>query len=254
MRVIELLREHIRKIAEERGWLGEPVRVASSVKVRPLSPVEAIGRPDREDYPLLKGKEVMIEASFRGCRGQAFTDQPGDFEGSVADLLGLELETNFQRAVFVAASNAIMRHLGEIKGTVHCRYRGPAMCAQELPRWIRRNFPSARRVGLVGLQPGMLESLSLAFGPGNVKVVDLNPENIGTVKSGVEIWDGERETERVFRESDLVLVSGSTAVNGTLDGILEMAGRYDRPVVIYGVTGAGAAELLKLRRFCPFSE
>ena len=68
--------------------MGETVKIVSA---RPLSPEEAIGKPDRTDYPLLKGKEVMIEAVFIDARAQAFTDMPGTFQGSLHDLMGLDL-------------------------------------------------------------------------------------------------------------------------------------------------------------------
>ena len=51
------------------------------VSARTLSAKEAIGNPDRDDFPLLKGKEFMVEASFRGAKGQAFTDMPGNYKG-----------------------------------------------------------------------------------------------------------------------------------------------------------------------------
>jgi uncharacterized protein (DUF4213/DUF364 family) len=252
-KVIDLLREHLRSIVGKHGWFSEPIQVISELKARPLRPDEAIGRPDRDDYPILRGKEVVVEATFRGARGHAFTDQPEGFEGSIDDLLHLPLKSNFQRAIFVAALNAVMRYLGEIDHTVHCRDRGPSMCAERLPGWLRRNFPDAKCIGLIGLQPGMLESLSHDFGPENVRVTDLNPENVGKLKSGVCVRSGETETERLIEESDVILVTGSTLVNGTFDGIIQTASRYDKPTIIYGVTGACVAAVLNLLRFCPFS-
>ncbi len=84
--------------------MDEAVTVVSA---RPLSPEEAIGKPDRTDFPILKGKEVMLEATFKGARGQAFTDMPGNFQGSLQKLIDLELRNNFERAVFIAGFNAV---------------------------------------------------------------------------------------------------------------------------------------------------
>jgi len=39
-----------------------------------LSPEEAIGNPEDRDYPLIVGKERLMQAEFRGALGQAFTD------------------------------------------------------------------------------------------------------------------------------------------------------------------------------------
>ncbi|MEA1972414.1 MAG: hypothetical protein U9N34_03850, partial [Candidatus Cloacimonadota bacterium] len=35
-----------------------------SIKCKILTPEEAIGNPDKDDFPIIKGKEKMIEASF----------------------------------------------------------------------------------------------------------------------------------------------------------------------------------------------
>ena len=69
------------------------------ISARPLSPEEAIGKPDRTDYPILKGWEVMVEAAFRDARGQAFTDMPGNFEDTLQGLLDFGLLNNFERPV-----------------------------------------------------------------------------------------------------------------------------------------------------------
>ena len=61
--------------------------LVSVVNARTLSADEAIGAPERSDYPIQKGKEVMVEATFKGFKGQAFTDQPGTFSGSLREIL-----------------------------------------------------------------------------------------------------------------------------------------------------------------------
>ena len=57
-----------------------------SLKSRGLTPEEAIGRTARTDYPILNGREVMLQARFGEALGQAFTSAPVDFEGSLADV------------------------------------------------------------------------------------------------------------------------------------------------------------------------
>ena len=52
-----------------------------TVLAKPLTPEEAIGKPGRRDFPILEGKERVIEATVLGARGQAFTDSASDFEG-----------------------------------------------------------------------------------------------------------------------------------------------------------------------------
>ncbi len=217
---------------------GEKVHVVSA---RPLSPEEAIGKPDRTDYPILKGKEVMVEASFRDARGQAFTDMPGNFEGALKDLLNLRLRNNFERAVFIAGFNAVMRHFGRALNTVHCRDGEPKACAKELPAFVEKHFGKPK-IAFVGYQPAMIESLSASFA---VRVVDLDKDNIGASRFGLVI-EGPEKTDEVLVWSDIILATGSTCVNGTIVSFLDK-----KPVVFYGISAAGPAALHGYRRFCP---
>ena len=97
-----------------------------SLKSRGLTPEEAIGRTARTDYPILNGREVMLQARFGGALGQAFTSAPVDFEGSLADVLALDTAHDPQAGgMLVATLNAVLRAVGDIGNTVHCRDDGP---------------------------------------------------------------------------------------------------------------------------------
>ena len=138
---------------------------------RPLSVSEAIGDTGREDFPIIRGKEVLMQAVYRGAVGQAFTAAKGGFRGSLGDVLELPLSGSFERAVLIATMNAVLRYLGKIEDTVHCRDDGPRRCAASLSKWIIEQ--DVRKVGLVGLQPALLEALVQALGPERVMVSDL---------------------------------------------------------------------------------
>lgn len=237
MDIYAALKAEIIKIAGD--MLDERVEV---VFARPLSAKEAIGEPDRDDYPLLKGKEVMIEAAFRGSRGHAFTDMPGRFQGSVRDAVELPLENNFQRAVFIATFNAVMRELGLVEGTVHCRDKEPAQCAKELVEYVKERFGDPR-IAFVGFQPGMIERLSGVF---QMRVLDLDEDNIGKNKFGIVI-EGPEATDEVLAWGDVIIATGSTCVNGT---ITKFVGK--KPVVFFGVSVAGAAKVLGFERYCRY--
>jgi len=43
-----------------------------------------------------------MHAEFSRCFGQAFIDMYGDFEGTLQDILAMELTNNYRRAIFVA--------------------------------------------------------------------------------------------------------------------------------------------------------
>jgi len=235
--LLEKAKTHLQELARRYGLLTEPVAVVSA---RPLSPQEALGQPDRTDYPLLRGKEVLVEAEFRGAKGQAFTDRPGTYSGSLREVLELPLADNYRRAVFVATINAVLRHLGLVGGTVHCRDTEPRQCAGQLAEYLRRRF-GRPRIALIGLQPAMLESLAPAF---PIRVSDLDPDNVGQLKAGVRVEPGENNPE-LLAWADVVLATGSSAVNGTLASLLT-----EKPTLFYGVSIAGLAYLEGYERVC----
>ncbi len=215
-----------------------------------LSPEEAIGDPDRQNFPLLQGEEVMIEASFKDYRGQAFTDQPGEFTGTLKEILELELDNNYNRALFVAAVNAVLRSLDLVEKTVHCRDNEMEDCVREMVAHVRSNHPNVEKMGIIGFQPALLEIAASELGTDNVVITDLNQDRIGTKKYGVEILAGNKQTEHLIAESDFVLSTGSTMVNDTARELLELFANYERNFAFYGNTITGLAYLLDLPQLC----
>ncbi len=212
------------------------------VKAKVLSTEEAIGNPEEDDFPLQKGRERLMEAEFFDARGQAFTDRFGGFEGTVAEVLASRLENNFRRAVFVSTLNAMLRRLGLADKTIHCRDKEPALCAGELAVYLEKRHKGAR-IAQVGFQPRMIDAVSRKF---PLRVIDLDPENIGTRPFGVTI-EGPEATEDAIQWADVLLVTGSTLVNGTIGAFIG-----EKPVIFYGTTIAGAACLMGWERFCGF--
>jgi uncharacterized protein (DUF4213/DUF364 family) len=243
--VLARAREAFSSLIEEKRLSAHPVQVTT----RALSTEEAIGRPKYDDLPLLRGKEVMIEAEFRGAKGHAFTAAPAPWEGTLEELLQLPLGDNHHRAILTAAMNAVLRSLGEIDRTIHCRNEGIERCGEAIARELRQQ-QGPISVGVIGYQPGLVVGLAQHFGPDNVHVTDLLWENIGRRAHGIEIWDGMTRTGDLATMSQLVLATGSTAANGTLDGILRLAEESHTPLVLYGVTGAAVCHLCRLRRVC----
>lgn len=213
------------------------------VSTKALTAEEAIGETKRKDFPILTGKDVMVQAACRGSLGQAFTDAPAVWSGTFRELEKLDLVGDpHARGIFIAALNAVMAHLGRANGTVHCRNEGPERCSVMVEEYIKTHYGSPR-IALVGYQPAMLERLA-SF---QVRVLDLNPDNVGKVKNGVTVEHGERDFESaVLRWADLVLVTGSTVCNGTIVNFLDIK----KEVLFYGTSIAGAAPLMGLRRLC----
>jgi uncharacterized protein (DUF4213/DUF364 family) len=243
--VLKEAKEKLQAITAGNHLGGAAVRVT----IGTLSVKQAIGSPIRQDFPLLQGKEVMIEAQVLGSYGQAFTDTPNDFNGSLNDVLGLTLNKNDNRAIFIATLNAVAAHLNMVTGTRHCHDEEPEKCASQIAQHIMADSGKVK-VGLIGLQPAILENLVLTFGTDNVRCTDLNPKNVGTTKYGAEIWDGKTDTERLIKWCDLLLATSSTIINNTFDEIREKATSQGKRLIIFGVTGAGVSALVGLEILC----
>ena len=210
------------------------------VKARGLTVEEAIGNPEADDFPLQKGKEKLMQADFHSALGQAFTDRYGDFEGTLDEVLEMALNNNYRRAIFIATLNAVLRHLKLAEKTVHCHDQEPALCANELCSHLRMKYGKIK-IAQVGFQPRIVEALGPAF---SLRVVDLDPDNIGTTRFNTPI-EGPSATEELINWADLLLVTGTTLVNGTIDQFIR-----DKPILFYGTTVAGAAYLMGWNRFC----
>lgn len=232
------LRTKFLEMAEKYNILNEQITI---IYARTLSSKEAIGNPERKDFPLLKGKEVMIEATFKEAKGQAYTNMPGNFRGSIKDVISLSLSNNFQRAVFIASLNAVMRYFNTISNTIHCRDTAPEICAIQLVEYIKNRCNNAK-IAFIGFQPAMIYRLSQSF---SIRVVDLDNDNIGKNKLGV-IIEGPEKTDEILSWSDIILATGSTSVNGTINKFLNK-----KPIIFYGVTVAAIAKLYGYENYCP---
>ncbi len=248
MSILDEAIERFKKIVQKEDLINSSI----NVKMRPLKPEEAIGKPMRDDYPLLKGKEVLVEADFMGAKGQAFTDEPSDFQGTINDVLNLPLITNRNRAVVVATISAVLRHLNMASGTIHCRDSEPEECAQEMANRLYERWREDLTIGLIGLQPAIASSLIKKFSKDNVEITDLDEDNIGKNFEGVIIKDGRKYMKEVVGNNFLALVTGSTVVNGTIDNIIEISKQdnKNRMVIFFGTTIAGVDALMNLRRLC----
>ena len=79
-----------------------------------------------------------------------------------------------------------------------------------------------------------------------VRVMDLNPQNVGQTRCGVMVEDGRTAMKEAVSEADLILCTGSTLSNGTIVDYLDL----NKDVLFFGITAAGAAALLGLNRIC----
>ncbi|HBY57183.1 MAG TPA: hypothetical protein DEG96_04905 [Candidatus Atribacteria bacterium] len=233
----EEIKERFFNLIKEKDLISSRVEVVSA---RTLTPQEVIGKPERDDFPLLKGKEVMLQADFKGSLGQAFTDMPGNYSGSLREILTMPLDNNFKRAVFIATLNAVLRYLNYISKTVHCKDKEPRECATHLVDYIKEQFGNPR-IAFIGMQPAMVEVLAAQF---EIRVVDLDPDNVGQKKCGVLIEDAAH-TKEILSWADVILATGTSVVNNTLTSLL-----IEKPIIFYGVTIAGIAYLKGFEQYC----
>ncbi|RLG22337.1 hypothetical protein DRN72_02245 [Methanosarcinales archaeon] len=240
--ILEEIKRKFIEVAED--LLDEDIKIRS----KPLSPSEAIGEPTRKDFPILRGKEVLMQAEFKDAVGQAFTSMPGNYEGTLREVVSLPLSNDFERAILVASMNAVLRYLGMINKTIHCKNDGPELCGMKISKMIEEEFGSCT-LGVIGLQPAIVDHCTRRM---NVLVSDLSPSNIGKTKFGVKVLDGEYP-EEIVKSSDVLLVTGTTVVNGTIDRIMELANMYQKPILFYGTTISGPAYLMGWKRVCPES-
>lgn len=216
------------------------------IKTKALSTEEAIGNTKRKDFPIIKGKEVLVEADFKGYKGQAYTDTPSEFSGKLEDILKLDLNNSENISLFIATINAVLKNLGLIDKTVHCKNEEPEKCAKELKEYFKENYKNTK-IALVGMQPAMLDYLKDDF---EIRVLDLDSNNIGKNKYGVIIEDGINDQKKVLNWADVILVTGSTVSNGSVKDFTELK----KPVYFYGTSIAGAAYLKNLKRLCFFAK
>jgi hypothetical protein len=84
----------------------------------------------------------------------------------------------------------------------------------------------------VGLHHAFARALAGGSGYRRVLFTDPISVNVGRVRHGVRVLHGRRNLE-AMRRCDLILVTGSTVVNGTVGPIPRAARRYGTEVPFY---------------------
>ncbi len=233
----EIIRTSFAEIVDKNGIRNSKVFVNSKV----LSKDEAIGKPEHDDYPLLKGRESLVESNYCNSKGAAYSDMCGSYEGLINDIVNMELTNNFKRAIFISTINAVLKHLGLIEKTEHCRNEGPVNCAKKLKDFIL-SLNSNPKILLIGYQPRFAETLTENF---KTRIIDLDTKNIGRTINNVSI-ESEDRTESAIKWADILFVTSSSFINGTAEKFIVS----DKKVIFYGVSGAGPTHLLDLNRYC----
>ncbi|WP_048062547.1 Rossmann-like domain-containing protein [Methanococcus aeolicus] len=234
------IKEKLEKIVKENNLLNE------NIEIKPVN-VE-LDTTNINDYPLLNAKESLLRAFFKGCVGDAFTGNTGEFKGTIKEVLD-----NNNMPQIIATLNAIMRYLKKIDRTEHCICNEPEKCGKALSEFLIKELPEKNigeiKIGIIGYQPAFIKQMVETFGAEAVLVSDLNFETVGRIKHGTIIYHGDMN-EHIIGSSDIVLCTGSTAANGTLNEIVQLAEKYNKRIIFYGTTIAGVANLFNIERFC----
>jgi len=246
MSILDNARIKLKKLIEKNK-----LDITQPVQIKILTSRDAIGDTGRDDFPIIKGRERVIEATFLDLKAQAFTDSPSEFEGKIKDILSLPLDSNEKRAQFIATLNVLLKYMNQIEKTLHCKDKEPINCAEEISLAMLEKFGNAI-VGLIGLNPAIAEKLVYQFGVENVNISDLDIKNIDSFKYGVKILDGSLMNEMLIRNSKLILITGTTFINGTFDNIYKDIMDFNKNYFIFGVTGTGICKLMELNHICPY--
>ena len=259
MSMDNLIRTYLKNLLKARGiGLNEvieshPGTIERWQELKPslelkVVPPEWFNLPS-EEYPIVRGKEVIMECRFRDSKAHVFTSMPYEGKVSLNEVVNSKLSTIPERSVFYCALNAVMRYFGLIKGTIHCRGNTPEICGRSLLQKILSFYGDIPTL-LVGYQPGFVNVL--AHNLSTLYITDMDPENIGKRVGNVVVLD-HTLNEELIRSVDLVISTGSSLINSTFWNVLEWVTKYRKRLIVYGVTIAGVSEILKLRRHCPYT-
>ena len=191
------------------------------------------------------GHEVKLTAEYEGALGECWTSSPADFTGTLGEVLALDIENKpAERSIYLAVLNAVMNKYEMADDCLSCNDSDKERCAAQILQRYKRNNGKVNFL-LVGYQPQMAKALATHF---PLRVLDLDPENIGKEAHGVTIEDGAAAYADASRWADVILCTGSALANGTIFDYIKLP----KDVSFYGTTIAAAARILDIRRVCPF--
>lgn len=242
---IEIIREKLK----EKNFPMDTV-----VTSRAMGVEEALGDPSPyKDFALQRGVEKLMDVEIDGHHGQSFTSSPCNWRGTVGEALSMDIDNDRNRALSIGVINSLSSLLGLSANTVHCRDQGPQLCGEDIAKWATENTGSQDVIGIIGYQPAILSNLVKALGADRVRILDLNPANIGQVLHQVTVWDGDKDLDTMADLVSICLATGSSLVNNTADSIQETFRSRGKDLIFFGTTISGPAALLGLKHICPKS-
>lgn len=244
MTIFELYDQIIEKfcgIPEVADFLDDPVVITADSEPEPaLMPWNYIPFKDRRP-------EYRVCADFRGTKGEAYTETPAGFEGTLREAIALAPSEKGIDARCLAAINAVMNHLGLCAGEFPATFDERRLYTEALFLHMVENYGRSNiiLVGYDGYFVKKFVSEDIDFW-----TMDRDPDNISQDRfKHVIVNSGKYNREACFAWGKLFIVTGSTLTNGTVVQYLDLINDPDRDILFYGVTIAGVATLLGLPWF-----
>ena len=227
----QTLKQSFREIVDKRGIRDKSLTVSTQ---------EAAGSDS-----LGAGKEVKLTANFDGVAGECFTAFPGQFSGTLATIVDMDIENDpVQRSIYIAALNAVMNKYEMADDCLSCGEDDRVKCAQHILNQYRKNNGKVNFL-LIGYHPEMAEALATHF---PLRILDSDRDNIGKTFFGVTIEDEKEAYSDATGWAGVIVCTSSTLANGTIFDYIKLP----KDVAFYGTSIAGTARILGLKRICPY--
>ena len=222
-----------------KALLGETVTVTASKEP------EKTLRPENDPPSTVAHPEYAVTAELCGVKGEAYTEEPEDFTGTLQQALEIPPTEKGISAVTIAALNAAMSLLKKAPGMFPEGEEARVRYADALCRYVTEHF-GKENIILVGYD-GYLVKRFMDEGL-DFWTMDRDPDHIAQDRfHHVVVNNAKRNRESSFVWGKYFIVTGSTLCNGTILHYLNSG----RELLFYGITCAGAATLLNLPWFSP---
>ncbi len=249
----EIVRNIIYSIVEEKGISLDTEVICSSVCGKEL------GLKDK-DFALVRGPEILLTCKVLDCIGQAFTVAPKNYRGRLGDILKLNLDNIFNRGIFYATITGLLKCLGMVSRSIHCRDIEPMKCGIDLSNklFYSKGYSPVLHIGY---QPTHVEWLFYRL-KNNILVTDLRSDNIWRKKKELTIYDGLNNSVYTALVNT-ILVTASSIVNNTFWDIFSKAIMLKKDIIVYGVSGIGFLYIISkylsysytnIEYYCPYSK
>ena len=227
------------------GLDGTKDLLKETVSVSGSKEPERTLRPENEPASSVARPEYCVTATLCGVKGEAYTEEPEDFCGTLKEALEIAPTEKGISAVTIASINAAMNFLGLAPGTFPEGEEARFCYADALCRYVTEHH-GKNNIILVGYDGYLVKRFmdeGLEFW-----TMDMDPANITQNRfHHVVVNNAKRNRESSFVWGKYFVVTGSSLCNGTILHYLNSG----KELLFYGISCAGVAKLLDLPWFSP---